>query len=71
MNYKAHIADREEKSRWIKANQERMDELAEEMIDRMDMSDLIGFAKDALERDWVDYPEGFETEWKKYLVDKS
>ena len=66
MDYKGHSEERERKRAWIEAHQERIDKLAEDVLDRMDMSDLLVFAKDALEGGWSDYPDEFEIEWKEY-----
>jgi hypothetical protein len=60
----------EEKNVWIQANQARIDELAEEYIERMDMSSLVGFAKDALESGWSLDQADFEIQWNEYLEER-
>jgi hypothetical protein len=51
---------------WIVGNQERIDKLSEEVINRMDIGDLEAYVKDALERSWATDRESFEVEWKEY-----
>ena len=60
----------EEKNVWIKANQARIDELAEEYIERMEMSSLVGFAKDAMESVWSLDQADFEIQWNEYLEER-
>ena len=68
--YTYPLVKQEEKNVWIQANQARIDELAEEYIERMDMSDLVGFAKDAMESVWSLDQADFEIQWNEYLEER-
>ena len=66
MDYFEWERQRNAKNKWMEDNKERLEELAYDIIDRMDEGDLIAYAMEAMENDWADYPQGFEYEWEHY-----
>ncbi len=45
---------------------EKMEELANFLIESMDSSDLIDIVVDSLKENWTAYPEDFEAQWDEY-----
>ena len=56
----------EDLSLWQRTNDARLNELADYIVDGMDMDDLMNYAKEQLMSYWSTAQEHFETEYKEF-----